>query len=213
MCTRNSIYTPGILKNGYSSPSFPQSGTREWIKCSLLYVCKFFFLLSVVWQLGCHSRLWNTQFFYGKQLESMAKPSRLSGMVALLVIFLLLIWTGCISRSQITLCLNSSNEGRSLSCFLQKVDPSLAPPASLSDVTCHKTPSSAVQNLELHSLTTCPAAGDHCYSPQCYLLPFFLLICLNQIWWLEETWPKKYTEVWRVGPSVFQLWSNNFFNI
>lgn len=42
-------------------------------------------------------------------------------MVALLLMFLLFLWAGCISQCQITLCLNSSYEGRSLSHFLQKV--------------------------------------------------------------------------------------------
>lgn len=117
-----SIYTSGMLKNSYSSPSFPQSGTREWIKCSLLYVYNFF-LLSVVWQLGCHSKLWSSQCFL------MASSWRiwwnqgdiLAWCLLLIFLLLLLTWTGCVSRCQNTVCLNSSYEGRSFSCFLQKV--------------------------------------------------------------------------------------------
>lgn len=51
----------------------------------------------------------------------MAKPRRNSSTIALLMMFLLILWAGCISQCQITLCLKSSYEGRSLSHFLQKV--------------------------------------------------------------------------------------------
>lgn len=81
-----------------------------------------FFLLSAVWQLGCHSKLWSTQCFlmasnwriWGNQGDT------LSWCLLLIFLLLLPIWTGCVSRCQNIVCLNSFYEGRSYSCFLQK---------------------------------------------------------------------------------------------